>query len=74
MKFDTRRWDIVHKFETEYNRKVFKNLSPRDSFKVFLNLYEFAHKVRSREDIRRIDADKIKNLSKIHSIFNKIKI
>ena len=69
-----RDWRKIGDFEKKQKQHFLKNLTEKDSFKIFKNLYIFGYNLLDRGWFKRIDRDKIKLLSRAHSMFNKVKI
>ncbi len=68
-----KKWEIYHQFEDEQKRKFLKNLSVKDGFKAFKELYNFASRAGWVFKNRKFDEAKIKHLAKIHTLFGRIK-
>jgi hypothetical protein len=73
MKPNRRNWQLIHRFEIKDRTALFKKLSPQDTFNIFSGLCEFGYKLAGRAYFNQLDADRINNLSRIRSIFNKVK-
>ncbi len=67
-----RRWDIVHTFEEKENSSFLRKLSIQKSFKIMESLYQAMLSIKKKSDIVALNPERIRVLSKVHSIFNKV--
>lgn len=68
-----RHWDILGNFEYKHKKQFLKKLTFKESIKIFTNLYQFFQKIVPKEDYQKINLRKIQTLSKVHSMFMKVK-
>jgi hypothetical protein len=73
MKLRKRSWGLIRRFEEKDRASLYKNLNSRTSYKIFTGLYELASRSLGKRYFNEIDTDKIKALTRIHAIFNKVK-
>jgi hypothetical protein len=71
--FAQRKWKALVDFEKKQKRTFLKNLTVSDSLKIFLSLYQFAQKISDKAYHRKLDLEKIQNISKVHSMFMRLK-
>ena len=67
-----RRWRRYHGFEAKNRFRRLRNLSVRDSFEMLKELYYFILPRGGRKKIKKMDTLKIKALSRVHSMFNRV--
>lgn len=65
-----RCWDKIHKLEE--NSVFLKNLTLKDRYRIFLDLYRMIDKFKSNRAATVFNPDKIKTLSQTHFIFKKL--
>lgn len=68
-----RRWDILGNFEYKHKKQFLKKLTFKECTKIFTNLYHFFQKIIPKKDYQKINLRKIQTLSKVHSMFMKVK-
>ncbi|MBI1884096.1 MAG: hypothetical protein HYZ66_01245 [Chlamydiae bacterium] len=68
-----RSWDIVHQFEEKEKRRFLKNLSEKQSFKIYKEMWLFAQRTKMIPRRLVINPDKIKTLASIHALFGRVK-
>jgi len=66
-------WGIYHKLEEKQKNRFLKKLSICGGFKILSELNQFANKLSTKPNFKKLDADKIKTLNAVHSIFGKVK-
>jgi hypothetical protein len=69
-----KRWDIIHSFERKQKESFLNTLTTSESLKILSGLYRFIQKISDRKYYRRLDIRKIQVLSKVHSMFMKVKL
>lgn len=69
-----RQWSVYHKFEQKDKKRSLKELSATEGFRIFDELYRFAHRLSIKPSFKRLDMDKVKALADIHYKFGKIKV
>lgn len=67
-----RRWRILHNFEENQNRALLRRLTIPEGLRLFLNLYQFAQLLNNKAYYRQLDLNKIRELSRVHSMFMKV--
>ena len=67
-----RRWNSLINLETKYKESFLKKLSVKDSLKIFLSLYRLGQKLSDKNYHKKLNLEKIRNLSKVHLIFMKV--
>lgn len=68
-----RRWDILENFENKYKEKFLRNLTEEKSLEILKYLYLFAQEILDKRYFKKPNQKKIRILTKIHSMFNKVK-
>jgi hypothetical protein len=72
MKTCKRNWDALHNFESRMRVRYLKQMSFMDNFKIQSSLFWLAY-LLNKAAFRRPNFQKIKTLSRVHSIFNNVK-
>ena len=72
MKFEKRRWDLVHQCEEEIESRHLKCMTSDKSFKTILELYKFANLI-NRDFFKKQNKEKLNILIKTHAAFNKVR-
>lgn len=68
-----RNWRKIGDFEKKQRRDFLKKLTAKGSFKIFKDLYAFSYNILGKKQLEKMDEDKIQLLSRVHSMFNKVK-
>ena len=68
-----RRWRRYHGFEAKNRFRRLRNLSVRDSFEALKELYYFISPPTDIRNIKKMSMLKIEVLSRVHSMFNKVR-
>lgn len=69
-----KQWQIYHKFEERNKVSFLKEISGNDGFRILKDLHQFAYKLESKINSKKLDIARIKTLSNVHSIFGKVKL
>jgi hypothetical protein len=72
MVLEKKRWDILHRFEGRYKQEFLRRLNEKDSLRIFYDLYSFGIKLTEKNHFKKINTQRIKALSNIHSMFMKV--
>lgn len=73
LKLNKRPWGTIHYFEEKERKSHLRNLTIQQSFRIYCDLYQIAIQSCSQHDLSKFQKEKIKTLSKIHTIFNRVK-
>jgi len=68
-----KKWKLYHKFEEKNKEHFLRRISERDGFSILKELHSFSSNIGSHINFKKIDKTKIKTLTKVHSLFNKVK-
>lgn len=73
LKNTERRWNLAYRYEMAGKKRFLRKLSEQNGFRILQELHKFAYNSKARSTFNILDKDKINTLSKVHSIFGKVK-
>ncbi|MCM8813990.1 MAG: hypothetical protein NC924_08695 [Candidatus Omnitrophica bacterium] len=68
------RWQKIAVWEDAYKAKSLRRMSRTESFKIFLDLYEFHMSLPMNTSYSRIDDEKINALARMHRLRMKARV
>ncbi|MFH1664937.1 MAG: hypothetical protein ABIA77_02200 [Candidatus Omnitrophota bacterium] len=70
---EERRWRKYYKFEKRKKAQFLRKMSANDGFRILKELYQFAARLRDKTRPERFDRDKVRMLTDVHLLFNRVK-
>lgn len=71
---NTRRWDLVHKFEDDYRRRYLKRMTVEEGLRIMEGLYQFNLMTNKGMGGAKITRDRTRFLIKERSRFKKLAV
>jgi len=68
-----KKWKLYHKFEEKNKKHFLRRISTGEGFNILKELHNFARRLGNRTSFKKIDKTKIITLTRVHSLFNKVK-
>lgn len=65
-----RRWDLVEKAEKKAKASFLRSLSPRQSVKIYWELYSMVNSFADKRIRSRFNEERFKSLLKMRALFN----
>ena len=68
-----RSWDILKDFENKYKKDFLNSLTQEKSLEIFKNLYLLVQETVGKNYFKKLNSQRIQVLTKVHSIFMRVK-
>lgn len=69
-----KKWKMYHQFGKEQKARSLRKMSEKDGINIFRRLYQFAYNSSGESGFNILDKNRIKTLTRVHHIFNKVKV